>query len=250
MVQARGTDYAKITSPVRIRERDHYFAGRILLWTDINLQGPWVDLANEDELSPDQKKSIAIPINARPNYRTFDYVFDNQRHDFWFEASSSMNQNLGATTAKRVLARLVSPEVLGADHPTIEVSIIPEEGAVDKILAMPRLQSLFIRVVRPNPDYSSPAARKRVEDRLRAAGAQKEELTLTKARDAIKLTPPDDVIERARVAADTGLVRGEERQEDGRKVVLSTDALPQRIQIANDGDRSLVESLVSFLRRR
>src|SRR5215211_6792802 len=67
LVQARGSDYAKITSPRAVHDRSGIYTGRILIWTEIDAKRPWLDLSNEDELSPALKRSINIPENARPN---------------------------------------------------------------------------------------------------------------------------------------------------------------------------------------
>jgi hypothetical protein len=247
LVQARGSDYAKITTPRRYPRLPHLYGGRILLWTDINLRGRWLDLTNEDELPESVKSTIRIPENAKPNYRAFDYVFDDIKHNIWFESRSETGESLGAMTARRIFTRLLSIDVLGPEFPQIEVTIIPEEGAVERILDLPRLQTLFIRVVRPNPDASSPEARRRVLATLDTAHAQRMEVKLTKAGDAARLTAPEDIRELAQVAADIGFVRGEEKQLDGRKNVLSTEALPKRVQIEVDRAGTFIARVSSFL---
>lgn len=47
LVNARASDYAKITEP-RKSETDPYYIDRILLWTEINVDGPWLNLDSEE----------------------------------------------------------------------------------------------------------------------------------------------------------------------------------------------------------
>jgi hypothetical protein len=247
LVRARASDFAKISSPRKYERVDHLYTGRISIWTDIDITGRWIDLSKEEELSPDIKSLISIPQNARPNYRTFNYVCDDKRHHLWFETRNEFGDSLGPTTAKHVFAELLSQEHRGLDEPEITVTIIPEEGAVERILGMPRLKSLIIRVVRPNPDVSSPSARRRVLGVLEESHARQLELRFTKAPEAQKLTPTPYFREFAEVGNDTGFVRGEATDGDGGKVVLSTDGRPRRLRVDMDSGPSFVSRLLSVL---
>lgn len=103
-VRARGSDYAKIT---RLTEQHTgIYTGRILVWTDIDMNGPWVDLIREEELPEDVRRGIRIPSNARPNYRTFRYVFDERRHLFYYEARNQLDEKLGPTIVRRAIITL------------------------------------------------------------------------------------------------------------------------------------------------
>jgi Domain of unknown function (DUF4747) len=115
LARARAHDFAKITSP-RLA-RDNLYTGRILVWTEIDIDGAWLDLAKEDELPAALKNTIAIPDNAKPNYRTFDYVFDDRQHRLYFEARTELGATRGATTAKRIFSSLLSQEIQGPDSP-------------------------------------------------------------------------------------------------------------------------------------
>lgn len=245
IVQARGSDYAKITSPKQVPDRKDFYFGRILIWTDINLKGRWLDLGEEDDLPDGIKQAIKIPPNAKPNYRSFDYVLDEKSHQIWFETKNDLGYSLGPSTARRIFSILLSREVLGGNAPVVEVTVIPEKGAVDRILQLPRLQTLTIRVTRPNQDASSLAARNRVFQQLDDNHAQQLELTLTKAPGSVKLTLTGEFEELAKVGADTGLVRGEEITGNGEKNTLSTTQLPQRLYIDNTPGTSFFTRLLA-----
>lgn len=224
LVKAHGSDYAKITTPRKYDRDDNVYTGRILVFTEIDVQGRWLDLSNEDELSPTLKKAIAIPKDARPNFRSFDYAFDERKHRLYFETRNTEGQTLGPMVARRIFLSLLSQELLGIESPDVAVTIIPDRRAVDKILSLPGLRTLFIRVASPNADTSSPAARRRVLDRLKKANARQLEETYTKRSDAAALTPTAEMRELAEVAADTGIVEGEGRDADDKKIEASTDS--------------------------
>ncbi len=246
IVQARGSDYLKLTRPKKVAGSEIY-VGRILVWTDIDLTGRWLDIETEDDLSDETKNEISIPGRARPNYRSFDYVFNAKKHRLYFESKNILDQTLGPTTARRSVYRLLSPEVLGTDVPTVEVTILPEEDALDRVLRLPGLRSLFIRVMRPNADVSSPAARQRVEQRLAAAKAQKLEETWYKSSEAESLQPTPEIIEIASVAADVGLVSGVGRDKDGRRMELATNKYPRRIPLGESLGDTLLAKLQAAL---
>ncbi len=247
-VKARGNDYAKITKPKRHDRWAGLYMGRILIWTDIDLAGRWLDLSKEDDLPDDVKRTINIPATAKPNYRTFDYVLDEQRHHIWFQIRNELHQRIGPTTALRIFSLLLTSESLGRGYPEVSVAIIPEEGAVDRILSLPRLNILTFRITKPNADASSPEALRRVLATLDEAHAQQLDLRLKRARGASQLTPTGNYEELARVAADTGFVKGEETGLNGTKNTLSTEELPKRIQIPDDNRQDFVSRVRAALR--
>lgn len=247
LVQARGTDYAKITQPRAVSGRPGLYTGRILIWTEIDLKRPWLDLSNEDELSPAQKKSINIPENARPNMRVFGYVFVEKPHRVYFESKNEFGESLGPNIAKSIFSKITSQELLGFESPEVEVTIVPDVDAVERVLNLPRLRTLFIRVTLPNPDTASPAARKRVYDRLKKAKARQLEERYIKSSDAEKLEPTREIQEMAEVAAENGLVRGEGRDNDGKKLEVSTEKYPKRFFVGMGEGSGFLSRLMAAL---
>jgi hypothetical protein len=200
-------------------------------------------------LTPEIRRAIRIPENARPNYRSFDYVLDNEEHRVYFEARNEFGQRLGPTVARTIFSRLLSQELQGPAAPEVEVTVVPDTRALERILELPGLRMLFIRIVRPNPDVSA-EARQRVLDRLDAEHAQREEIRLVKTAADERLTPTDELLELAEVASENGLVRGEGRTDDGHKLEVSTSHLPQRIYIPLDAGENLLSRLFAAVFRR
>jgi hypothetical protein len=164
-VRARGNDFAKITAPTQDQRVGRYWTGRILLWTEIDISGSWLDITSGEELTEELKDTINIPTTAKPNYRSFDYAFDNERHLLYFEAKNELGQSLGPAVVKRIFMSLLSRELQGIEVPEVEVTLLPETQAVERILALPGLRTLYIKIVRANPDVS-PEVRQRVLGRL------------------------------------------------------------------------------------
>jgi Domain of unknown function (DUF4747) len=247
-VRARGSDFAKITLPTQNRRFVTYWTGRILLWTEIDIAGSWLDIASGEELTPELKNAINIPPSAKPNYRSFDYAFDDERHLLYFESKNELGQSLGPAVARRIFMRLLSPELQRIEVPEVEVTLVPETQAVERILALPGLRTLYIKIVRANPDVS-PQARQRVLGRLEEAHARRAETTLVKSADALALTPGPEIQEMAAVAAENGEVRGEGRDAEGHKLEVSTVDLPRRIYVGVDRGATFLGRLFSALRR-
>jgi hypothetical protein len=247
VVHARASDFAKISLPRRYERNENLFLGRISVWTDIDLKGKWIDISNNEELTPDLKKLISIPENARPNYRTFSYVFDLSKHQLWFESRTELDDRLGPVTARGIFSQLLSRERRGLDKPDIAITILPEDGTVRRILSLPRLRTLLIRVTSQNPDVSSPEARARVQKQLDDMKAQELEVQYKKRADAHRLTPTPEVRELAEVGSENGFVRGEATNDAGEKVVLSTDQRPKRILAKVSAGGSFVSRLLSVL---
>ncbi len=148
LVKARASDYAKITEPIAAvgHSGDGIYTGRILMWSEIDLRRPWLDLENEDELSASLKNTIRIPNSARPNYRTFNYILSENNHKLYFKSKNEFGDRLGPNTCLAIFSRLLSQELLGFESPEVEVSLVPEKRALDRILSLSNLRTLTIRV--------------------------------------------------------------------------------------------------------
>lgn len=247
IVRARANDYSKITTP-RKYEADDLYTGRILVWTEIDLKKPWLDLNSEETLSPALKKSIAIPPSAKPNFRVFNYVFSEKKHLLYFESVNEFGETLGPHTAKTIFTSLLSRELHGLDSPEVEVTVMPQSGVVERILAIPRLRKLYIRVTLPNPDSGSPAARRRVFARLEEAKARQLEEEYTRSAEADHLVATKEIRETAEVAAENGFVRGEGRDANGKKLEIATDRNPRRFFVSAERGGSFVSRLLASVR--
>lgn len=227
-VRARGDNFLEITPPRKIREIDAY-EGRILLWTEVDVEGRWLDTEAEEEL--EDKTNIRIPNNAKPNYRTFNYIFTEKRHRFYFESSNEFGEKLGITTAKSCLSFLLGRDEIAAKA-KISVSIEPDKAGIERILKTPGLQTIDLRINRPNGDLPGNAARRRVLAKLEAAGATRLEEHWAARGQGVSLHVTPEITDHALVAAETGFFRAQARNADGPPIRLSSDEVPRRYFIS------------------
>lgn len=228
-VEVWGSDYAKITPPEPIRGQVGRFSGRILVWTEINREGRWLDKSKDAEAAPSEKRKIVLPEHLEPNYRTFNYAFLLEKHRLVVEYRNDLGENFGPPRVKRLFERLLSKESLGPDFGAeIVVTVVPEEDAVDRILAIPRLNKLEIHIERPNAEMLDDRA---ILDELEEQGARSQHITLTKASDAPSLVPNGETQQLIAVAAENGYATGTGRDADGEQIFVSTREHPKRVNV-------------------
>lgn len=244
-VNYRGSDWAKFTKPTPAVIEKGTFIGRILVWTEIDTSGPWLDDDKDDLLSADAKAEINIPKNAKPNYRVFNYVFREDRHRLYFETANEFGEYLGTTTAQRIFYNLLQPSA-AREKIDLDVTVVPKSGAVNTVLSLPGLRQLHIRVIVPN-DTTPEEKRQRVLKRLKDAKAKQLDETYVKRAGEDHLVPTAEIRETAEVAADNGFVKGVGRK-NGKRVEASTTKQPRRETIpANQPGASFISRLMGSI---
>ncbi|MCB1443109.1 MAG: DUF4747 family protein [Methyloceanibacter sp.] len=242
-VRARGADFAKITVPQS--KSDGILVGRILVWTEIDRDGAWLDLASEQEVPPDQVDEIQIPDNVKPNYRCFVYGFDVANHRLYYEARNEKREQLGPTVARRIFLNLLDGLSHSHEPIGVEVTLIPDEETLIRILRMRGLKRLHMRINRPNADDFDTVQRRVLNDLINNHAGRRD-TEYTRAKGEARLTPTDDVKVIAEVAAENGFVEGE-ADADGETVKVSTREHPKRVILERERGQSVVERLVSFI---
>jgi Domain of unknown function (DUF4747) len=242
-VRARGSDFAKITVPQA--KQDNVLVGRILVWTEIDMDGAWLDLEREREVPPDRVGEIDIPENVKPNYRCFSYGFDVINHRLYYEARNDKREQLGPTVARRIFSNLLDGLSYHGEPIGVEVTLIPDEETLARILRMRGLKRLHMRINRPNPDDFD-AVKQRILSDLVDNHAGRRDTEYVRARGEARLTPSDDVKVIAEVAAENGFVEGE-ADVDGEKIKVSTREHPKRIVLTREPKQSVVRRLISFI---
>jgi hypothetical protein len=115
----------------------------------------------------------------------------------------------------------------------IDVTLVPDMAVLDQILEAP-LRRLEMRIERTNPDDYDLATFERIEARLRANNAQREEVVLV-PDSGEHLTPDDETRELARVAAENGHVSARVDTPAGVRV-RSTKGSPLSVQETYDAE--------------
>lgn len=216
-----GDHYAKISPPME-REAGFY-QGRLVTWTAINRDEPAVDTQRLEEVDWEDL-DLAIPENLGFNGRIFFYSFRERDHTMFVEVKNEFGKRVSPKRVEKILFRLFSPEVQGPDAPLVEVTLIPDEDTLNRILSLDRLKRLEIHLVRPNADDLD------VEDilaELDAQNAKSMEKVLVAAPGEEGLEPDDRTRKEATVAEFNGYVVGSGNEADGELVHLSTKAHPR-----------------------
>jgi hypothetical protein len=245
-VNVWGSDYAKITAPERRRGDDNIYLGRILVWTHIRKDADWIDKKKNDRASDEKKKQISIPNDVDPNYRSFQYALNVKKHLIILEYQNDFGDRFGPARAVRLFSELFSEGILGPDAPEILITIVPEAGAIERILSIPRLRRLEIHLERPNPDDLSDDAA-RILGGMEEEGAKSQDIAWTKAAriKSLKLSNAHETI--ARVAAENGYVEGAGRDKDGNAIEESTRAHPKRVTISLEKEQSAIARFISSI---
>jgi hypothetical protein len=144
-VNYRGDQFATISVPT---EREPGFLqGRLVSWTEINQDEPAIfkDKLTEVDLSD---LNIQIPENVGFNGRIFLYTFRVRDHVMFIETKNEFGKRLSPRLVEKILTMLFSAETLGVDAPLVEVTLMPEEDALARILRLGHLKRLEIHLER------------------------------------------------------------------------------------------------------
>lgn len=225
-IDVGGSDRAKITKPIPFEDRPNLYSGQILVWAEIDAEGKWLNKEKNKEATPAEKKAAvdAIPPNLEPNFRPFTYIWNDANHRLVFETRSDLGHRFSPKRAERFFVRLF--ETLSDDPAELDVTIIPEDETVAKILAIPRLRKLLIYVKRPNADDAG-GEYERIIAELEAEGAQSQKIEKVKAPKKKSLTPTAETRVLAEKAAYNGYVSGEGKDDAGNPIRESTREHPK-----------------------
>lgn len=224
-----GANTAAITSLRARADESDLFSGQILTWIEIDPSSPAVDKQKLEEvaLSDDAKK---MTTTLGFNSRAFKFVLDTKQHRVTLECINEFNHNLSPIRALSIFERLFSPESLGADTESIDVTIIPEDDALAYVLGINRLDKIEILVKRPNEDDVTEETHDVLEE-LKRQNAKRQQLILTRAGQTDGLELNDNNEKYARVAANgNGYVSSKGRDADGDVEIRSTKERPKVIE--------------------
>jgi Domain of unknown function (DUF4747) len=235
-VHISGSDWAKITEPGPLEDRPDWLFGQILVWTQIDTAGRWLNKSRNREATAEEKEKIerALPSDLEPNFRAFDYIFVEPRHRLVLQYSNEFGDRFGPKRAAKLFSELLSSRFLDQDASDFSVTIVPEDDSVEKIFSIPQLRWLTIFVNRPNSDDITDEAA-RIHKSLKKIGAKSQRIEFVKAPKVKTLQPTPQIRRLADVAATDGHVSGGGRDADGKPVEESTERHPKTRTISIEG---------------
>jgi len=224
IVSVRGVHGAALGSlyPLDKEDPQDGWAGEIYYFVQLNKNEPWFDVNSREEASEEDIRKISIPDNLKPHLTRFPFVFFPKKHRIYYQIRVG-NSSFSPQSAKKffdVLFLLPGIETYG----TIEVTVIPEKDSVTSVLSIANLRHIKIELVRPNPDDHEEFERRFLE-RLERQGAGKLQFDLA-AASGNTLTPDEETLALAEVAAENGYVRARGKTAAGEPVDRSTKNIP------------------------
>lgn len=226
IVQYWGDYHAAITEISEIEGWDEFYSFSLLTWVEINPSEPTIrkEILEKQEF-PRAGREFTNQYGV--NGRVFYCVLDAKTHQVTVELKNEDGQKLSAGRAELIFQRLLSPDVLGYDAEAVEVTLIPQDDALEYVLGFNRLDKLEILVKLPNDDDITTETN-RVLNRLRSMSAKSEKSILTRASGTDGLKPDEEHLALARVAsAGNGRVDSTGLDGDGEKGERSTKEKPK-----------------------
>jgi hypothetical protein len=177
--------------------------GEFYRFVRLDLDEPWFNSQTQAPATDEEADAISIPSHLLPHLQRIPFEFRVRRH-WLFYVAHDRKSHMSALFATRFLQRLLEATADDLGFPAVEVTALPEAGAIDTLLAIPRLSRLEIELKPPNADDADDLEQELLR-RLEAQRAKKLVSTLVAKRNET-LVPDEETQALARVAARNGKV--------------------------------------------
>lgn len=203
---------------------------------------PWFNLETNRAATDDDVDQIKIPKKLLPHLQRLPFYFIPKTHRLYF-VSKDKSDTLSPAIAKRVIEALVQPLVELGQFPNVDVTAIPDSESLDRIFRLPQLETITIRLVRPNPDDGDEAE---IDWMKRLEELNTREVTFqAKANPNESITPDEGMKVMAGVAAENGRVDAVGRDASGMRVEESTAQRPLRHREIVDSDMETTANVLA-----
>ncbi len=217
--------------------------GEIYRFTNIDPNASWFNTQTGKPAEESDTQQIAIPDNLHPNLDRISFVFRPREHRFWF-VSKDRKATMGPSVAEGFLQQLFNEVSREHGMPLVEVTVVPDEAAVDEVLGIHRMTRLVFEFKRPNADDADEVEQrimKRMRDRR--INRLREDMT---SRDPDGIMADDEMKAQAKAASHNGHVESYGYDAAGVSTFESTKAKPARYpQVLNEA----VETVWNVLSR-
>lgn len=200
------------------RKLGAFLEGIITTFTQIDVEGDWVNVSTGVKAEDVERRLIHIPENLRPNPAYHRFRFYPREHILIFEVGNTSHR-LTPQNAGKLFERLFSAPVIIKEFGEAMVTVCPDKDAIGTILRDKTLRSIHLVIHAPNPDDGKEAER-RFMRRIEGMGARVLEQRVVAKSDQM-INPDAELIEAAKVAAKNGSVDATIRR-GGRSVKVST----------------------------
>lgn len=218
--------------------------GEFFRFVNLDPDEPWFNVETRDAATEEEVRAIQIPKNLLPHLRRIPFYFHPHTHELWF-VRRDRKESLGPAVAAKMLEGLIAPLVREGRFPQVEVTPLPEVGALERMLAVHTLKKLFIELKRPNSDGGEDE-QARWQRKLERQNAKRLNVELTAAHNA-SIALDEDTRSLAHAAARNGKVQIQGRDSTGSRVVESTEAHPLIETVMLDSDLETVQDVLRRL---
>jgi len=209
--------------PDSAKRADAYAQGTLTTFTQIDVEGDWVNVITGEKAEDGERQLIHIPDNLRPNPAYHHFRFYLREHLLIFEIGNSSHR-LTPNNAGKLFERLFSAPTVVKEFGDVAVTVMPTRDAISSILREKDIRSLQLRVHAPNPPDDGREAERRFLKRIEGLGARTlEQRVVAKSDRPIK--PDAELVEAARIAARNGEVSATVKH-GGRTMKVSTTDSP------------------------
>lgn len=244
-VNVRGRDFAIITAPIPIEREEGIYAGTVSVWTDIDSSEPSIEKATFRQR--DVEAALKKVFDERGfNNRSFTYVLDEITHTIAVELKNSLGKTLSIRQAGRLFERLFSS--LNKEGQTYDITILPEEDALARVLGLERIDKIVIVLKRPNPGDHHGRDAEDILQELHEQNMKRAEYTFSRqpGTDGIHLNEENQT--RAEVAATNGHVEST-GLDDGERSHRSTEQYPKIVRRVLAAGTTFASAVISEVKR-
>lgn len=197
--------------------------GEIYRFTNIDPNAPWFNTQTGKPAEDAETEQISIPGNLHPNLEHIPFIFRPKEHRFWY-VSKDRKVTMGPSIAEVFLQQLFDEVSRKHDMPPVEVTVKPDEAAVEEVLSIHRITKIIFEFKRPNADDAGDVEQ-RIMRRMeqRNINRIREEMT---SNDPDGIEPDEEMKLEAQVAANNGHVEAKGYDAVGMSATESTRAKP------------------------
>ena len=247
--KVHGDRHGLITSLDRRSNENEVVAGVLTTFLEIDDDGRWFNTDTMKEASDNERETIIIPNNLRPNSKAFRFQFSLKRHELVFEHYSE-GDILTHNSAERFFKNLTSRRKIVNTYGDVKMSIIQSKGSAEKIFTIPRITDLEILIEKPNADIWGEDFEEQAEEHLEEKNARSMRVSYKSERgQGIKRDDELDALIRASVNNGRSIAKG--YGPKGHQIV-STDSYPkveQEMYEQDDAPSQVFSRLAGIFRR-
>ncbi|MBG3092072.1 DUF4747 family protein [Proteus terrae] len=212
------------------------YEGEILKYMDINKDSDWYSITTNELATEEEKDSIFIPENLKPNVSKFSFVFLPKAHLLVYEARYN-NKNLSHIQIEKFFNLLFSNEKIVKKYGVVNVTSLTEPNEVERMLSLKGIKKITLVTRRPNPDDLANAEQE-FKERLKKINVIEEEKIL-KSDSNHDIAPDQKLKMEALIASRNGKVTIKRQDYEGFSEELSSSDKPLKRYEIYDPDDTL-----------